>query len=98
MIIEYKNHRDGNRVQKPEWIENGGFLHNAGDFTLIGFSPSVHEYYIPDSVVIYTVEELKQRSLDIHDVTPYHNPDGSVMTDQEVEDMVQHVVDDNDIA
>ena len=98
MILEYKLHRfEDGKTGAPPWVECGGFLPNNGDFTLIGFSPSIHEYYIPDSVDSKTVEELKARSLAIHEVTPYRNDDGSFMTEAEVEAMVQSIVDINDI-
>ena len=96
MILEYKLNKevDGS-ITTPPWVESGGFLPNPADFTLIGFSPDVHEYYIPDTVVEYTVEELKQRSQTINLTAPYLNDDGTPMTEQEIDNMVQAIVDAN---
>jgi hypothetical protein len=99
MIIEYKMDRDfDGRLRVPSWIESGGFLPNAGDYTFIGFSPSVREYKIPDSVTTLTATEAKSRSQTIHSTSPYKHFDGSDMTTEEVDTYVQNIIDENDFV
>lgn len=95
MILEYKLEMDHNgNMRCPGWIENGGYLQNPSDHTLIGFSPSVREYKIPDSVLTLTVAELKTRCESI----PMEDIDGNAMTTQQIHDMVDVIVAEHDIA
>jgi hypothetical protein len=63
---------------------------------MISVEPDTTEYYIPESVKILTLDQLKARQVAIHAVTPFmkmdqENPNqetGDVMTDVEVETMV----------
>ena len=99
MILEYKMDRghDG-ALRKPAWVENGGYVQNPDDFTMMGFSPSVREYKIPDSVLTMTVAEAKTRAQNIHTANPFKHEDGTEYTTTEVDDMVQALIDANDIA
>lgn len=96
MIIEYMLVREMDLKRAPSWIEDGGYFQNPDDFTLIGWSPDEgqRDYYIPDSVVVLTREELVARQLAIHAKYPARKMDPanpgeeSVMTEQEVTDMI----------
>lgn len=98
MILEYKLDRcsDG-KLRTPFWIECGGFLKKS-DNTLVGFSPSVREYKIPDTVTALTVAQFKTRAQDIHIVTPFLKRDNSEMDATEVDAFAQGILDDFDIA
>lgn len=102
MILEYKMERflsNGKPTQAtPAWVECGGFLHNPDDFTLIGFSPSVREYKIPDSVLRLTVPECKTRAQNIHALHPFKDLDGNILDSSQVDSMVQTIIDLHDMA
>ena len=86
MIIEYKLHpipQGGMKV--PDFVTDGGYWHNPDDFTLIGTVPDGAEYYVPDSVVTYTLAELQARQLAIHAKYPMRNlEEDRVLTNEEV--------------
>ena len=94
--LEYKLHApmNGHGMSTPTFITNGGHWHN--DNKMIGVEPDTTEYYIPESVKIFTLDQLKARQVAIHAVTPFMKMDhenldpgtGDVMTDAEVETMV----------
>ena len=90
MIIEYKLHpipQGGMKV--PDFVTDGGYWGNPDDFTLIGTVPDGAEYYVPDSVVTYTLEELQARQRAIHIKYPMRNiEDDRVLTDEEVNQAV----------
>ena len=93
-ILEYKLHApaNGHGMSTPTFITNGGQFYNNADHTMIAAEPDTTEYYIPDSVTVYTVAELKTRMLTMHGVEALQKmaDDGSMedMTDAEVETMV----------
>ncbi len=94
--LEYKLHApmNGHGMSTPTFITNGG--HWCNDNKMISVEPDTTEYYIPESVKVLTLDQLKARQVAIHAVTPFmkmdqENPDqepGDVMTDAEVETMV----------
>lgn len=99
MILEYKMDRNAHgNLMTPTWIESGGFLHNPDNFTMIGFSPAIRPYKIPDSALQLTVAQAKARSVAIHTLHPMSGMDGNALTDAQVEDMTQAIIDENDIA
>jgi len=83
----------GNLVVPP-WVECPGFFFNPADKTFIGFSPSVREYKIPDSVAILTMDQCKARAqtLTMKDI------DGNQLTTEQIDVLVETIVTDNDIA
>lgn len=94
-ILEYKLHApmNGHGMSTPTFITNGGQFYNNADHTMIAAEPDTTEYYIPDSVTVYTVAELKTRMLTMHGVTAFQkmgDAPGEMedMTDAEVETMV----------
>ena len=94
--LEYKLHApmNGHGMSTPTFITNGG--HWCNDNKMISVEPDTTEYYIPESVKVLTLDQLKARQVAIHAVTPFmkmdqENPNqetGDVMTDAEVETMV----------
>jgi len=85
-IIEYKLHpisRGGMKI--PDFVTDGGYWSNPDDHTLIGTVPDGVEYYVPESVVTYTLAELQARQLAIHAKYPMRNlEEDRVLTDEEV--------------
>ena len=92
--LEYKLHApmNGHGMSTPTFITNGGHWHN--DNKMIGVEPDTTEYYVPETVKVFTVAELKARQVAIHAVTPYKvmDADGQPtevdMSNAEVETMV----------
>ena len=94
-ILEYKLHApmNGHGMSTPSFITNGGQFYNPADHTMIAGEPDTTEYYIPDSITVYTVAELKTRMLTMHAASAFQKmgntpQDMEDMTDAEVETMV----------
>ena len=95
-MLEYKLHApmNGHGMSTPTWVTNGGHWHNGADHTMIGFAPDTTEYYIPDSVDVLNLAELKARQVAVHAVAPYKvmgadgQPTVDDMTNAQVETMV----------
>ena len=93
MIIEYKLHPIPNKVRKsmkiPDFVTDGGYWGNPDDHTLIGSVPEGAEYYVPDTVITYTLAELQTRQLAIHAKYPMRNlEEDRVLTNDEVKTAV----------
>ena len=93
--LEYKLHApmNGHGMSTPSFITNGGHWYN--DDKMISVEPDTDpEYYVPETVKVFTVDELKARQVAVHAVTPYKvvGADGMPtevdMSDAEVETMV----------
>ena len=93
--LEYKLHApmNGHGMSTPTFITNGGHWHN--DDKMISVEPDTEpEYYVPETVKVFTVAELKARQVAAHAVTPYMKmdemgkPTENAMSDAEVETMV----------
>ena len=94
-MLEYKLHApmNGHGMSTPTFITNGGHWYN--DNKMISAEPDADpEYYVPDTVKVFTVAELKARQVAVHAVTPYKvmgadgMPTADDMTDAQVETMV----------
>jgi hypothetical protein len=101
-ILEYKLHApmNGHGMSTPSFITNGGQFYNPADHTMIAAEPDTTEYYIPDSITVYTVAELKARMIKMHSASPFQKmgntpQDMEDMTDAEVETMVDDWVTTN---
>jgi hypothetical protein len=100
MILEYKSelNYDG-QLCPPPWVKIPGYFQDPDTFTLIGFSPSIREYKIPDTVTKLTLQEAIDRVLDINTRYPMKKIDTEVFyTDAEIETMVIDVVNMFDIS
>jgi hypothetical protein len=95
---EYIYHRVNGESVKPDFVEDGPYwTHNN---THIACVPNNRDYWIPDSLVELTEEELIERVKAIHAETPYQFHDMALqtsrdMTEQEVEDMVNRFIADH---
>jgi len=86
-IIEYKLHPSKGGMVIPNFVTEGGYWRNPDDFTLIGAIPDGVEYYVPDTVTTYTLEELQARQRAIHAKYPMKKPPrGNDMTEDDMTD------------
>ena len=90
-IVEYKLHGNpaGKGMVTPGFIQNGGYYHNPDDHTMLGFVDDPAEYYLPDTLVYYTLAEAKVRQLAIHAKYPMQQmaDGGGEMEDMTNEDV-----------
>ena len=85
-ILEYKLHASKGGMKNPDWISDGGYFQNPDDHTFIGVAPSNNEFYIPDTVTVLTLAELKTRQLAVHEKYPIREAmKENNMTNSEVE-------------
>jgi len=92
--LEYKLHApmNGHGMSTPNFITNGGYWYHNNE--MIGVEPDAPEYYVPDTVNVLTLDQLKARQVAIHAVTPFKKLDAQGqptdvdMTNAEVETMV----------
>lgn len=75
MIIEYKLVREMDQMRTPSWVLDGGYFPKPDDFTFIGIThdDNVRQFYLPDTVVSLTRQQLIDRVLGIHANTPMLN-------------------------
>lgn len=90
MILEYMLIKENDKMRAPSWVEDGGYFRDPDNFTMVGWTPAegVREYYVPDTVLKLTLEQLVARVLDINSRYPMKNMDDVVLTDEEVIAMV----------
>ena len=93
--LEYKLHApmNGHGMSTPSFITNGGHWYN--DDKMIYFEPDEDpEYYVPDTVKVFTADQLKERQVAVHAAAPYKvmgedgQPTADDMTNAQVETMV----------
>ena len=93
--LEYKLHApmNGHGMSTPSFITNGGHWYN--DDKMISIEPDEDpEYYVPDTVKVFTADQLKERQLAVHAAAPYKvldadgQPTADDMTNAQVETMV----------
>jgi hypothetical protein len=82
MIIEYKLIIENGKITIPPWAKNPGYFYNPKDFTYIGTAPNdnVRRYYLPDTVVTLTRQQLIDRQVLINN----ENPSDPVKTLEEI--------------
>lgn len=98
-VIEYMlEKRDATqRRWIPEWVGDRGHWYDPATETYVGWVDDVRDFYLPDTVVTLSKEDLVQRQLTIHTASPMmeENPDSPgaenmiAMTDAEVRAMVE---------
>lgn len=72
-IVEYKRHLTNGVVADPEFISYGGVFLDPANKTWIGavYPEQNRDYYVPDSLVYLTVEQLHARVQDVHTRFPF---------------------------
>ena len=93
--LEYKLHApmNGHGMSTPSFITNGGHWYN--DDKMISIEPDEDpEYYVPDTVKVFTADQLKERQVAVHAAAPYKvmgedgQPTADDLTNAQVETMV----------
>lgn len=101
-VIEYMLHRinGSDRKEIPGWVGDRGHWMSPIDSSFIGWVDDNRDYYVPDTVVTLTKQDLITRQLAIHAIQPFtkertdfQNPPEQ-MTEQEVSDMISVWYDD----
>lgn len=109
MIVEYMlniEERDGQKVGvTPAWVTNGGHFYDPDTKTMIGFCPALsnRNWYLPDTVVTYTLQQLQERNIALHARYPFKklaSPGQAEesMTNYEVSLVTQDVVEAYNVA
>jgi hypothetical protein len=94
-VVEYMfNIDDNGKRYIPGFIDNRGHWYDANTETYIGWIKDSRDFYVPDSIVSLTKEELVQRQLAIHAISPmtsFGNIESgpTVMTEEEVRTQVE---------
>lgn len=71
-VVEYMLLNEGDhRRHTPGFIGDRGHWYNPADHTLVGWVKDNRDFYVPDTIVTLTKEQLVQRGLAIHAVVPY---------------------------
>lgn len=95
MIVEYKMVREMDQTRAPSWVLDSGYFQHPDDFSMVGTTKNddVREFYVPDTVVRLTRQQLIDRTLGINAKYPMQKPSGDHnqmvnMSDAEITDMV----------
>ena len=98
-VIEYMlEKRDATHVRFiPEWVGDRGHMYDPATETYVGWLDDVRDYYVPDTVLILSKENLVQRQLTMHAANPMTKPDSEnpgpenrvAMTEAEVRESVE---------
>ncbi len=88
-ILEYKLDASPQGMICPAWVEDGGYFLDPDNHTMVGKCRAKQEWKIPDSVLKLTLEQLKERLIDIHSRYPFKDigsPEegGAVLTTEQV--------------
>jgi hypothetical protein len=95
-IVEYMFNIDDNGKRFiPGFIDNRGHWYDSATETYIGWVKDSRDFYVPDSLTTLSKEDLVQRQLSIHAVTPMQkrseeSMDSTNMTDAEVRTLVEN--------
>ncbi len=98
-VIEYMlEKRDATHVRWiPEWVGDRGHWYDAATETYVGWLDDVRDYYVPDTVLVLSKENLVQRQLTMHSANPMKKQDPEnpgfenmvAMTEAEVRESVE---------
>jgi hypothetical protein len=92
-IYEYRKHLVAGRIQDPEFITHGGHWYDIISDTYIALMPDRLPYYIPDTLVLLSIEQLIARVQLLHNKVPFNVRNG-VMGSGGTEDLTQQMTDD----
>ena len=98
IIYEYRNHLINGHIHDPEFITNGGHWYDPTTDTYIAVMEDNLPYYIPDTLVTLTIEQLITRIKTIHVDKPFKKRIGVLgsggietdddMTEEDIKNMV----------
>ena len=99
-IYEYRKHLINGIVRDPEFVTNSGHWYEPESDTYIAIMNDNLPYYIPDSLVILTEDDLISRVQNLHSIKPFKQRVGVMgsggyeteedMNDEQVADMVRN--------
>lgn len=89
-FYEYMKNRINGQSITPDWVDNGPFL-TKSDGTHVAYIPDNRDYWIPDTLVQLTDNDIRQRFLDIHTENPFknHNMSTGEVTNKTIEEVTQ---------
>lgn len=92
-FYEYKNHRIGKDSLKPDFIDFPLPL-EMDNGTNIAYIPNEEErnYYVPDTLVEVTIDQIKDRALMIHNIKPFGPLVGNSWSEQDVINWIENVI------
>lgn len=90
-FYEYRNHRVNGKSVPPDFIDISLQLIKP-DGTDIAYIPENRDYYIPDTLLEMTPDDIKQRALDIHRVVPFGPLHEDKWTDAQVLSWIDSVL------
>jgi hypothetical protein len=92
-FYEYKNHRVGKDSLKPDFIDFPLPL-DMDNGTNIAYIPNEEDrnYYVPDTLVEVTIEQIKNRALLIHNIRPFGPLVGDSWSDSDVINWIESVI------
>lgn len=99
-VVEYMEHKTGHVQNPPDFVIDRGYWQSPIDGSLMGWVEDNPRYYVPDTLVRMTKEQVVQRQLAIHAQYPFpknmsnleQNPE--YMTEQEIREMMEAWYDD----
>ena len=80
-FYEYMKNRVNGETIVPEWVDHGPFL-SKSDGTHVTYIPDDRDYWVPDTLVELTNDDIIQRFLDIHNEVPFTNFDMSTRIEE----------------
>ena len=90
-VFEYMMHKTKNGIQTPEWVTYGDWFYHPENKTYLMIVDSDRSYYIPDSLVEITKEDLIDRITEINAIVPIRirTEDGKVnLEDSDIESYI----------
>ena len=84
IYLEYLLDAGAGGMRCPSWVDDGGYWVNPADFTMIGATRNNPEFHIPSTVHRLTAQQVEDRQVAIHNVTPMMK-DGATPADAMVE-------------
>jgi hypothetical protein len=92
-FYEYKNHRVGKDSLKPDFIEFPLPL-EMDNGTNIAYIPNEQDrnYYVPDTLVEVTIDDIKNRALTIHNIRPFGPLVGNNWNENDVINWIENII------
>ena len=99
-VAEYMFQLQGGKKVIPDFIEDRGHWYNPADHTFVGWIRDNRDFYVPDTIVYLTREDLVQRCLTMHSANPFRKmsepgtEETEFMTEEEVRSQAETWYDD----
>lgn len=92
-FYEYKNHKIGKDSLKPDFIEFPLPL-DMDNGTNIAYIPNEEDrnYYVPNTLVEVTNDDIKNRALSIHTTKPFGPLVGDSWTETDVINWIENII------